>query len=288
MTNTKNQIDGWLVIDKPYGMGSTQVVGKLKHLLHPTKIGHAGTLDPLATGVLPIALGKATRLIQFVMNDQKTYEFDIQWGTQTTSDDLDGEIIAQNQLAPTKEEILKILPKLTGKIMQTPSMFSAIKINGKRAYELARTGKPVVISPRPIFIYDLKLIHHTRKKSVFVATVSKGTYIRTLAHDIASALGMLGVVIRLHRTIDGPFHIQQAQTLETPAISEKIIPLEVVLKNIPTLTVDKITADRLQKGQRIKEEKYHLSSGIHVIQCDQKIIALVEIEKAILHPKIVF
>jgi len=286
LINTKNNLNGWLIINKPYQMGSTQVVGKLKHLLHPNKIGHAGTLDPLATGVLPIALGKATRLIPFVMEDKKTYEFDIQWGTQTSSDDLDGEILAQNDKFPTKAEILKVLPEFMGKISQTPSVFSALKINGKRAYELARQGQKVEIQPRLIFIYDLKLIQHTPQKSSFIATVSKGTYIRTLAHDIAEKLGMLGVVVRLHRTLDGPFEISQAITLEDENLSQKILPMEVVLKNLPHLEVSPQIAERIQHGQRIKEEHFQTlpQNTIIVIECQSQLIALGSIQNLVFHP----
>lgn len=274
------------MIDKPYQMGSTQVVGKLKHLLHPNKIGHAGTLDPLATGVLPIALGKATRLIPFVMNDKKTYEFDIQWGTQTTSDDLDGDIVAQNDKAPTKADILKVLPAFMGEILQTPSAFSALKINGQRAYDLARKGEKVEIQPRPVVIYDLKLLKHTKKKSSFMARVSKGTYIRTLAHDIAEKLGMLGVVVRLYRTSDGPFEITQAVDLTAENLQQKIIPMEVVLKNLPHLSVDREIARRIQQGQRIKERGFEVQpqNTPIVIECQESLIALGQMQGSVFHP----
>ena len=287
MINTKNNLNGWLVINKPYDIGSTQVVGKIKYLLHPNKIGHAGTLDPLATGVLPIALGKATRLIPFVMNDQKTYEFDIQWGIQTTSDDLDGEVIAQNEKAPTQEEILKILPKFLGQIMQTPSAFSALKINGKRAYELARKGEKVEIQPRPVFIYDLKLLKHTLQKSSFVATVSKGTYIRTLAHDIAEKLNMLGVVVRLHRTLDGPFDITQAVHLEDENLMGHIQPMEVVLKDLPQFKITQDVAKRIQQGQRIKDLSFqNLPQNTPIVCfCNQILVGIGTIKGCVFHPE---
>ncbi len=286
MTSIKNNINGWLVIDKPYQMGSTQVVGKIKHLLHPGKIGHAGTLDPLATGVLPIALGKATRLIPFVMDDKKTYEFDIQWGTQTTSDDLDGDIVAQNNQAPTKADILKVLPDFLGKIQQVPSAFSALKVNGKRAYDLARKGEKVVLNPRTVCVYDLKLVKHTRAKSSFVARVSKGTYIRTLAHDIADKLGMLGVVVRLYRTVDGPFEIAQAVDLTADNLGQKIIPMDVVLKNLPHIAVAPEIAKRIQQGQRIKEGAFVSlpQNAPVVIICQNELIALGNIIGPVLHP----
>lgn len=286
MTSTKNNLNGWLVIDKPPQMSSTQVVGKIKHLLHPNKIGHAGTLDPLATGVLPIALGKATRLIPFVMNDKKVYEFDIQWGTQTTSDDLDGTIVAQNNQAPTQEALLKVLPLFRGQILQTPSIFSALKVNGKRAYELARQGQEVALSPRPVFIYDLQVVAHTPQKSNFIATVSKGTYIRTLAHDIAAKLGMLGVVVRLHRTLDGPFTITQATNWTTKNLDQQILPMEAVLTSLPHREVSPETAGRLQHGQRIKDDSFQTlpQNTPIVFVCQGRLVALGQITHAVLHP----
>ena len=164
MTSIKNNLNGWLVINKPKGISSAGVVGKLRFLLHPQKIGHAGTLDPLATGVLPIALGKATRLIPFVMNETKTYEFDIQWGIETDTDDLSGNEIATSSNRPTEKEILDILPKFVGKITQTPSPYSAIKIAGKRAYDLARKGEQVNMPNRQITVHQLELTKNSMKK----------------------------------------------------------------------------------------------------------------------------
>ena len=257
MTNTKNDLNGWLVIDKPKGISSAGVVGKLKHLLHPTKIGHAGTLDPLATWVLPSALGKATRLIPFVMDDSKTYEFDIKWGIETDTYDLGGNEIATCDQRPAKEEILAILPKFFGEITQIPSPYSAIKVGGKRAYELARKGENIKIPERIINIHKLELIKNTRAAASFVAKVSKGTYIRTLAHDIAHALGTVGVVTRLHRIQDGPFEIGQAVSLEDEL---KILPMECVLGKIQKLVVSSEVAERICHGQRIKDKNLVTSS----------------------------
>ena len=287
MINTKNDLNGWLVINKPYEMGSTQVVGRLKHLLHPNKIGHAGTLDPLATGVLPIAFGKATRLIPFVMDDQKTYEFTIEWGRETDSDDLAGKEVATSEIRPSQQEILSILPKFTGQIMQTPSAFSAIKIKGKRAYDVVRAGKEVVMKSRSVMIYDLKLLKVDEKKADFIATVGKGTYIRTLAHDIAHALNTVGVVVRLHRTQDGPFDIKRSVSLDDD-LTKHILSIESVLKNLPKLNVGANMADRIRHGQRIKDSSFSRLNGVYAIMYEDKIVALVEISRGILHPKTVF
>ena len=288
MTNTKNNLNGWLVINKPQGISSAGVIGRLKFLLHPQKIGHAGTLDPLATGVLPIALGKATRLIRFVMDETKTYEFDIQWGIETDTDDLAGNETIHSDKYPTKEEILKILPKFKGEIVQIPSPYSAIKIKGKRAYDLARQGEEVQIPPRKITVYQLNLVKKSPQKASFIAKVSKGTYIRTLAHDIAHALETVGVVVQLHRIQDGPFEINQAVPLED---NLKILPLECVLGNLPSLNVPKEIAKRLIHGQRVKEESLTKNLPIRkpiVICYKKKAIAVVQCDKNVLHPFCVF
>ena len=284
MTNTKNDLNGWLIINKPKGISSAGVVGRLKFLLHPQKIGHAGTLDPLATGVLPIALGKATRLIPFVMDDTKTYEFDLKWGVETDTDDLAGVEIASHDKRPQKEEILKILPQLTGEITQTPTPYSAIKIEGKRAYDLARQGQKVNMPSRKIIIHKLELVRNTHGEASFVAKVSKGTYVRTLAHDMAHALGTVGVVTRLHRIQDGPFEIKNAVSLEK---NLKILPLECVLKKLPRLEVSIEMAKRIIHGQRIKDE--NLTKGTPcktpvVIWTSGKVIAIMHIQKGVLHP----
>ena len=289
MTNIKNNLNGWLVIDKPKGITSNGVIGRLKFLLHPQKIGHAGTLDPLATGVLPIALGKATRLIPFVMDDIKTYEFTIKWGIETDSDDLAGNEVASCDKCPRKEEILKIIPQFTGEITQTPSPYSAIKINGERAYDLARKGEQIKMPCRQVIIHQLKLIKNLKTEASFVATVSKGTYIRTLAHDIAHALGTVGVVSRLHRTLDGPFKIQEAISLE--AINQdKIVPLDSVLGQLHQLEVSSEIARRIQQGQRIKNPdllKNLPQETPILIQCEKRAVALAIVKKDVLHPECV-
>ncbi|MBR6231893.1 MAG: tRNA pseudouridine(55) synthase TruB, partial [Alphaproteobacteria bacterium] len=270
--------------NKPKGISSAGVVGRLKYLLHPRKIGHAGTLDPLATGVLPIALGKATRLIPFVMGDTKTYEFDVKWGIETDTDDLAGNEISNSDKHPKKQEILEILPQFQVKITQIPSPYCAIKIDGKRAYDLARQGKQVNIPERTINVFQLELLKNSKDKASFVAKVNKGTYIRTLAHDIAHALGTVGVVTKLHRIQDGPFCIEQAVSLESDL---KILSLECVLGKLPKLEVPFKVSERVKHGQRIKDpiliQNLPLSQPIG-IYCEQKIIAIAHIEKGVIHP----
>jgi len=284
--NTKNNLNGFLVIDKPYDMGSTQVVSVLKHFLKPTKIGHAGTLDPLATGVLPIAFGKATRLIPYVMAGKKTYQFTIKWGVETDSDDLAGKEIATSDKVPTTSEIKDILPKFVGEIMQTPSVFSALKVNGKRAYEFAREGKKVEIKPRPITIYDLKVLEIQSDAATFEVICSKGTYVRTLAHDIAHALGTVGVVTMLRRMACAPFDLAQAVTLDDVK-SEKmtaenlsLIPMESVVQNMPVLALSATEIKRLSQGQRLSMMKLETTQtacmdGIYRAELSDKTVGLV-------------
>jgi tRNA pseudouridine55 synthase len=210
----KRDISGWIVLNKPYDMTSTQAVGKVRWLLGAKKAGHAGTLDPLATGVLPIALGEATKTVPIVQDGQKVYRFTIQWGAETTTDDAEGEVIASSDLRPDAQAIEAALPAFTGEIMQTPPAFSAIKIDGERAYDLARAGETVVLEPRPVFIDALRLVAHHGDRSELEMTCEKGTYVRALARDLARALGTRGHVVALHRAQVGPFSDTKAVSIE--------------------------------------------------------------------------
>ncbi|WP_455474262.1 tRNA pseudouridine(55) synthase TruB [Bartonella sp. B30(2025)] len=200
-------ISGWVIFDKPNGMRSTEAVSKIKRLFNAQKAGHAGTLDPLASGLLPIALGEATKTVPYVMRGTKTYRFHIIWGEERLTDDLEGEVTKTSSKRPTKEEILAILPKYTGVIWQTPPQFSAIKIAGNRAYDLAREGEVVEISPRQVEVKTFKLIEATTKEySVFEITCGKGTYVRSLARDIGRDLGCYGYIANLRRIAVAPFN----------------------------------------------------------------------------------
>ena len=297
--NTKNNLNGFLVIDKPYDMGSTKVVSVLKHFLHPTKIGHAGTLDPLATGVLPVAFGKATRLIPYVMEGKKTYQFTIKWGVETDSDDLAGKEIATSDKVPTEGEVRSVLPKFIGEIMQTPSAFSALKVNGKRAYELAREGKVVEIKPRPITIYDLKVLEIKQNTATFEVVCSKGTYVRTLAHDIAHALSTVGVVTMLRRTSYLPFDLSQAVTLDdiknekiTPE-NINLIPMESVVQNMPSIIFSSNEINRLSVGQRLSLAKLETQQtpsmdGIYCAKYGSKSCGLVQLTKHVISPEFIW
>ncbi|MCZ2328054.1 tRNA pseudouridine(55) synthase TruB [Bartonella sp. F02] len=200
-------ISGWIILDKPKGMKSTEAVSKIKWLFNAQKAGHAGTLDPLASGALPIALGEATKTVPYVMEGTKTYHFCIAWGEERSTDDLEGEVTKTSSKRPTKEDILALLPQYTGIIAQKPPQFSAIKIDGNRAYDLAREGEIVEIPPRQVKIETFKLIKTTAQgHSIFEVTCGKGTYIRSLARDMGRDLGCYGHIADLRRIEVAPFH----------------------------------------------------------------------------------
>jgi len=253
-TNTKNQIDGWLIIDKPYGMGSTDVVGKLKWSLSPTKIGHAGTLDPLATGVLPIALGKATKLIPYVMDGAKIYEFQVTWGAETETDDMEGAKIKTTDKRPTEEEVRAVLKRFIGVIEQIPPAYSALKINGKRAYDLARTGQEVSLKARAVQIEKLELLSFCEACADFRVVCGKGTYVRSLGRDIGRALGCLGYISVLRRVACGPFRVEQA--VDFTLFQEKqsnvsVLPMNYALGAMKALICSEGMWQRLKQGQRL-------------------------------------
>jgi len=208
MSQTKSQkrdVSGWIVLDKPYDMTSTQAVGKVRWLFGAKKAGHAGTLDPLATGILPIALGEATKTVPAVQDGKKVYRFTIKWGEETTTDDTEGTVSNRSSMRPTGDAIRAALPTFTGEIMQAPPAFSAIKIDGERAYDLARAGETVELAPRPVFVDSLQLLDTTDETATLEMTCEKGTYVRSLARDLARHLCTFGHVIDLRRTAVGPF-----------------------------------------------------------------------------------
>ena len=259
---------GWIILDKPYGLGSTQAVAAVKRNLREAglsgrgkdkvKVGHGGTLDPLATGVLPIALGEATKLTGQMLNARKAYEFTIGFGTETDTLDSEGRIVGQSDVRPTPDAIEAVLSRFTGTIDQVPPAFSALKVDGKRAYDLARAGETVELAGRCVTIYDLSICHaRSEGESVTLsALVSKGTYIRSIARDIAYALDTVGHVTMLRRTQAGPFGLAQAISLDKlneigqgAALEDIILPLEAGLDDIPALTLNPDQARRLRQGQ---------------------------------------
>jgi tRNA pseudouridine55 synthase len=258
----RTPVHGWVVFDKPYGMSSTQAVGKVRWLFNAEKAGHGGTLDPLASGLLPIALGEATKTVSYAMDGRKIYRFTARWGEERTTDDLEGEVSATSDKRPLQSEIEDILPRFTGEIMQAPPAFSAIKVDGERAYDLARDGQVVELAERPILIEALNLVAAGPDEATFEVTCGKGTYIRSLARDMGRALGSAAHVSMLRRVAVGPFtesHMISLEKLEElshkapggDAIHGALLPIETVLDGIPALAVDQEQARRLRLGQPV-------------------------------------
>ena len=251
-------ISGWINLDKPYGMTSTQAIGKVRRALNAQKIGHAGTLDPLATGVLPIALGEATKTISFAQDDIKTYSFTITWGQRRDTDDMEGKIIASSDQRPAKEDITTLLPKYTGDIEQTPPIYSAIKIDGQRAYDIARDGNIPELKPRPVYIESLKLLDCRKNEADFEMTCGKGTYVRSIARDMGADLGCYGYISALRREKVGSFLTKDAISLDImcdkdyiSARSEYLLPLETVLDDIPALELKEDETANIRNGQTL-------------------------------------
>jgi tRNA pseudouridine55 synthase len=249
----KRDVSGWIILNKPYDMTSTQAVGKVRWLLGAKKAGHAGTLDPLATGVLPIALGEATKTVPIVQDGQKVYRFTIKWGEQTTTDDAEGEVSDRSDVRPDEASILATLPRFTGEIMQTPPAFSAIKIDGERAYDLARAGETVVLEPRPVVIDSLTLVAHSGETSELEMACEKGTYVRALARDLALALGTRGHVVALHRAQVGPFDDTIAVSVEDIErnLDQVIVPIASGLSDLPEVRLNAQQAMVLRHGNPV-------------------------------------
>lgn len=253
----KRDISGWLVLDKPYDVTSTQAVGKVRWLFGAKKAGHAGTLDPLATGILPIALGEATKTVSVVQDGAKIYRFTVSWGVATSTDDAEGEIVATSERRPSETEVLAFLPRFTGEIMQVPPAFSAIKIEGERAYDRARAGETVILEPRPVMIERIALLHHGAGRSEFEMTCEKGTYVRALARDLAEALGTRGHVTRLHRAAVGDFSdadaigLQELEEAAPEARDRLLLPVSAGLSGLPELRMSLDQADAIRHGHPV-------------------------------------
>ncbi len=256
-------VHGWVVLDKPLNMSSTQAVGKIRWLFDAEKAGHGGTLDPLATGLLPIALGEATKTVQWAMNGRKTYQFRIKWGAGTETDDLEGAVTAQSDQRPSQKSIESILVQFLGEITQIPPIYSALKIDGERAYDLARAGEKPEMTPRLVMIEELRLLDASNPDHADFETVcGKGTYIRALARDIGRALGCLGHLTLLRRTQVGPFTEKDMISLETleemrhrpdgvEDLNGALRSIVTVLDGIPALAVMDQDAAKLRQGQSV-------------------------------------
>ena len=254
--SSRVEIDGWINLDKPTGVSSTQAVGRLKFLFNAKKAGHAGTLDPLASGVLPVAFGEATKTVPIVQDGAKAYRFRIRWGEESATDDAEGEIVARSDRRPAPAEIEALLPRFVGAIMQTPPIFSAIRIDGSRAYDLAREGESFQIQPRLINVYRLDLISADPDAAVLEAECGKGAYVRAIARDLGRALGCYGHVIELRRTRVGPFSADAAVGLDrlpddAGLMARALLPVQAGLAEIPLLAVDRASAATLRRGQKL-------------------------------------
>jgi len=250
-------VHGWMIVDKPIGMTSAAVVGKVRRLTGAAKVGHGGTLDPLATGVLPLAFGEATKTVAWAMEGTKVYRFTVCWGEARATDDAEGAITASSDARPTIEEIESALPRFIGAINQVPPIYSAVKVGGKRAYALARDDKPVVLEARPVVIHRLALIGTPDgDHAEFEAASGKGAYMRSLARDLALAVGTVGHIENLRRTRVGPFAVEDAISLDKLAamghgepLAGYLLPVETALDGIPALDLTVAEARRLQRGQ---------------------------------------
>ncbi|WP_417309163.1 tRNA pseudouridine(55) synthase TruB [Devosia sp.] len=250
----KRDLSGWVVLDKPYDMTSTQAVGKLRWMTGAKKAGHAGTLDPLATGVLPIALGEATKTVPIIQDGRKVYQFELRWGEETTTDDAEGEVTERSDVRPSREAVEAALGQFTGTIQQVPPAFSAIKIDGERAYDLARAGEEVVMTAREVTIDFLTLISHSETSSSFEMGCAKGTYVRALARDLARALGTRAHVISLRRTQVGPFDAALAVTfaqLEAMQNDDLVLPVASGLSLVPELRLSAAEAKMVRHGNEV-------------------------------------
>jgi tRNA pseudouridine55 synthase len=253
-----DDVSGWVVLDKPDDMTSTHAVAAIRRVFNAQKAGHAGTLDPLASGVLPIALGEATKTVPWLMEARKTYLFTIKWGTSTDTQDREGKVTATSDVRPTEDAIRAALPDFTGEIEQVPPRFSAVKVDGERAYDLARAGEAVELESRLVTVYEAELVGTETDLAHFRVRSGKGFYIRALVRDLAAKLGAEGHVWRLRRTAVGPFTEAESVTLDVledlrhkGAASERLKPVETALDDIPALAINGEDAFKLRQGRPI-------------------------------------
>jgi tRNA pseudouridine55 synthase len=291
--SSRQDIDGWVVLDKPVGMTSTHAVSRLKRIFNAKKAGHAGTLDPLASGILPVAFGEATKTVPFVQDGEKAYRFTVRFGVETDTDDSDGSVTAQSELRPARADILALLPRFIGVIEQVPPAFSAIKIDGERAYDLARDGETPALSARQVTIHALDLVAAEADEAVFEARCGKGTYVRAIARDLGRLLGCFGHVTALRRTRVGPFAEADSVTFsDLAAENVAAAPMrrvEAGLMELPRVIVDRDAAARLRRGQSILLRGADAPmEGAAYAACAGVVIAIGAVEKGELVPGRVF
>ena len=293
---------GWIFVNKPKNVSSFDVIRQLKKIFSIKRIGHAGTLDPLATGILPIAFGSATKTIPYLVSTKKEYRFSISWGIRTTTHDMEGEVIDESNFVPSKEDILDAVSDFKGEFYQRPPKYSAVKINGQRAYKLARSGIDFNIKEKKVKLYELILKDHKKNKTEFLAKVGKGFYIRSLARDLCEKLATPGVIDSLERTELGQFSLENAFSLETieklvhsaPAGmvgGNLLVPLSEVLDDIPALLISDKEAKRFQQGQSFSNNdllKYSKLGREVLLLKDNRPIGLATVVENSFKPKKVF
>ncbi len=290
------EISGWLIVDKPAGITSTAVVGKVRWAFEAKKAGHAGTLDPEATGVLAVALGEATKTVPYITDALKCYRFEVRWGAQTNTDDAEGEVTQSSATRPDAEAIAAALPAFRGEISQVPPAFSAVKIDGERAYTRARNGEAFEIAARPLWVGDLTLIEAGSDTAILEMTCGKGGYVRAIARDLGIALGCLGHVGWLRRVWSGPFDAGNGVVMETierlartPEIDALLLPIEAGLHDLPEVTCDAAAAARLGHGNAAMVRTAGLDYGAECwVSCDGAAIAVGQIFGAEVKPSRVF
>ena len=293
---------GWIFVNKPKNVSSFDVIRQLKKIFSIKRIGHAGTLDPLATGILPIAFGSATKTIPYLVSSKKEYRFSISWGIRTTTHDMEGEVIDESNFVPSKEDILDAVSDFKGEFYQRPPKYSAVKINGQRAYKLARSGIDFNIKEKKVKLYELIIKDHKKNKTEFLAKVGKGFYIRSLARDLCEKLATSGVIDSLERTELGQFSLENAFSLETieklvhsaPAGmvgGNLLVPLSEVLDDIPALLISDKEAKRFQQGQSFSNNdllKYSELGREVLLLKDNRPIGLATVVENSFKPKKVF
>lgn len=299
----KRDVHGWLVLDKPVGMTSTHAVSIAKRLFSAKRAGHAGTLDPLASGCLPIALGEATKTVMFVMDGRKRYEFTVRWGEERDTDDAEGRVVAESADRPAPEAIRALLSQFTGTIEQVPPRYSAIKIEGERAYDIARDGETVELKARPVEIHTLELIATPdADHAVFAAECGKGTYVRAIARDMGRLLGCHGHVSALRRTAVGPFAREDMIPLADlqavcdraavgeGSLADVLLPVSTALDDIPALAVSRADAARLQRGQAVlvRGRDAPVVRGTVSVTVAGQLLALADMDRGEIVPKRVF
>jgi len=293
----KRDVNGWLILDKPIGMTSTHAVSVAKRLYSARRAGHAGTLDPLASGLLPIALGEATKTVPFVMDGRKIYQFTVRWGEERDTDDAEGRVDATSAARPSADDIRALLPRFSGTIAQVPPRFSAIKIDGERAYDLARDGEVVELEARPVEIHRLSLIDiPDPDHAVLSAECGKGTYVRALARDMGRVLGCLGHVSALRRAGVGPFREQDGVSLDrleaadAATLAGLLQPVAAGVQGLPTFSVSRADAARLARGQAVllRGRDAPIVEGSVAIFTQGDLIALAEAAEGELRPRRIF